>query len=119
MRAALGNRMQGIVVATSAATTTIWASTASYYNYMTRMALTWTNVSAPGPGGSLIQFYEGNVTESNSTWAFSPITTNGSALIDFGDEGFRASVVASHFAVTLNSVGTVNGVFTGYQATYA
>lgn len=118
MRAALGNRVQGIITATSAASSTLWASTAGALNYFTRMGLTWTNVSAPGPGGSLIIFYEGDVTNSNSVWAFSPITTNGSAMLDFGDEGFRASATGSHFAVTLNSVGTVVGVFTGYQATY-
>jgi hypothetical protein len=119
MRAALGTRVQGIITATSAATATLWASTASAYNYLSRMTLTWTNVSAPGAGGSLIQFYEGDVTNSNSVWAFSPNTTNGFALVNLGDEGFRASSAGSHFGVTLNSVGTLTGIFTGYQATYA
>jgi hypothetical protein len=118
MRGPLGTRVQGLPIATGVdTTTTIWASTASNYNYICRFCLTWTNVSAPGAGGSNIKIYEGDVTNSNSTWIFVPSSTFGTAVFTLGDEGMRSSAAGSHFSIAINSGGTVTAIFTGYQST--
>jgi hypothetical protein len=127
MRGDLGNRVSGYAVATGVdASTQLWSSwvgTGNGYNYYTRAAITWTNVSSPGVLGatSLIKLTEldsATTTVSGIVWSFVPQTTFGTAMFDWGDEGFRGSASLSHPAISINSVGTVWAVFTGYQAAH-
>lgn len=127
MRGDLGVRTSGYAVATGVdASTQLWASYALGtigYNYYTRAAITWFNVSAPGVLGatSLIKLTEldsATTTVSGVVFSFVPNTTFGTAFFNWGDEGFRGSASLGHPAISINSVGTVWAVFTGYQAVH-
>jgi hypothetical protein len=127
MRGDLGVRQSAAVLATGVDTSTsLWASYSlgtTGYNYFCRAAITFYNVSSPGLSGALSritlnEFDTATTTVSGSIFSFVPATTFGTAIFDWGDAGFRGSASLGHPAISINSVGTISAIFTGYQAVH-
>lgn len=100
----------------SASSTFLATATTSYYGAICYALIAWNGASVGG--AFIIKEVDASATASlsNTVWADFFNTTYGSAYLNFGDEGLKASSVASYFRIVADTSGTVVGLATGYAS---